>query len=359
MRIAMIGPKRIPSREGGIDVVVGKLAAGLSGNGNDVTIFVRKKQNMTSPAEYQGCRIQEVPTIDQKSSDALVASLLATIRGLLGKYDILHFHALGNTCFLFLTAFSRKKIVVTIHGLDWKRSKFSGLGSKVLKFAERQVVRYADEIITLCENDRNYFRDTYQLETHLIPNGFERWPLTIPSQIQHKYGLGKEDYLLFLSRVVPEKGLHYLIEAYNQIDIPQKLVIAGGNSHSDDYYQQMRGLAANNDKIIFTGFVEGQLLEELFSNTYLYVLPSDIEGMPMSLLEALGHYRICLVSDIPENRIDPENSYFFTKGSVESLKEALLNISKNRKEYQLNRNLPDWNRVVEQTLDVYKGVLHA
>ena len=164
----------------------------------------------------------------------------------------------------------------------------------------------------------------------------------------------KEDYILFLSRIVPEKGLHYLIDAYNQVNIPQKLVIAGGSSHSNEYYSQMRVKAEGNKKIIFTGFVHGEVLEELYSNAYLYVLPSDVEGMSMSLLEALGHYRVCLVSNIKENMIDENNSYYFEKSSVESLKIALQKISKSRKEFKDNSSLLDWSSVTKRTIEVYE-----
>lgn len=356
MKVAMIGPKRIPSREGGIDVVVGKLSQGLAQRGTDVTIYIRKKKGYTSECQYKGCKLKEVFTVNKKSTDALIASLIATIRGLFGQYDVLHFHALGNTCFLFLTMLSKKKIVVTVHGIDWKRSKFQGIGTQILKLSEKQITKYADEIITLCENDRDYFQETYGIHTHMIPNGFERY-CQIPAElITQKYGLRKNEYILFLARIVPEKGLHYLIEAYNAINIPQKLVIAGGSSHSAEYYSEMQKLAANNSKIIFTDFVQGQMLEELYSNAYLYVLPSDIEGMPMSLLEALGHNCVCLVSDIPENCIDPINSAFFRRGSVESLKEKLLELSTKRKSYQPDTQLMEWDAVIEKTLNVYRGI---
>lgn len=354
MKIAMIGAKRVPSREGGIDVVVDKLASGMAAKGQHVTLYVRKKKDVKAAKKYNGCTIKEVFTINTKSLDALVASFNATIAALCGNYDVVHFHATGNTFFLNLTKFSKKKIIVTIHGIDWKRSKFKGIGTKVLLKSEQRVVKYADEIITLCENDRDYFKETYNKETILIPNGFEKYQIIEPQLITKKFGLGKEDYILFLARIVPEKGLHYLIDAYNQIDIPQKLVIAGGGSHSSEYYDEMKERAKNNPKIIFTGFVQGQMLEELFSNAYLYVLPSDIEGMPMSLLEALGHNRVCLVSDIRENNVDSENSYFFKKGSVDSLKQKLVEISKSRKDYRENNSLMDWDSVVDKTIEVYK-----
>lgn len=353
MRIAMIGPKRVPSREGGVDVVVERLSKLLTKKGHEVTIFVRKKRGYKPPKYYEGVRLKKTFTINKKSTDALLYSFFATLKGIFGKYDVLHFHAEGNTFFLWLTKLCKKKVVVTIHGIDWKREKFKGLGSRILLKSEKRIVKYADEIITLCQNDADYFRETYNRETTLIPNGFEKYGLTESSLITEKFGLHHEDYILFLARIVPEKGLHYLIEAYNSIDIPQKLVIAGGDSHSKNYYNEMLKLAKNNKKIIFTGFVEGEILEELFSNAYLYVLPSDVEGMPMSLLEALGHQRICLVSDIRENKVDELNSYFFEHGNIDSLEKQLINISKNRKEFVPNKKLLSWEKVADNTIDTY------
>ncbi len=354
MKIAMIGPKRVPSREGGIDVVVGKLSTGLCDAGHDVDIFVRRKRGYKPPREYNGCKIKKVFTINTKMTDALIYSFFATLRGVFGNYDVLHFHAEGNAFFLWLTRWCKKKIVVTIHGIDWKRGKFKGLGSKILLKSEKRIVKYADEIITLCENDRDYFRNIYKKETILIPNGFETFDLVKPKLITSQFGLCGEDYILFLARIVPEKGLHYLIKAYNSINIPQKLVIAGGDSHSKEYYDSMVKLAANNNKIIFTGFVQGELLEELFSNAFLYVLPSDIEGMPMSLLEALGHQRVCLVSDISENRIDENNCYFFERSNVDSLRQNLLSISESRKSFSKNDTLLNWQQVIKKNILVYK-----
>lgn len=358
MRIAMIGPKRIPSREGGIDVVVGKLSTEISKKGEKVTIFVRKNKSNKKQKEYNGCAIKPTFTINKKSTDAIIYSFFATLKGLFGKYDVLHFHAEGNTFFLWMTRWSRKKIVCTCHGIDWKRGKFKGFGSKILLKAEKRMVKYSDAIITLCKNDSDYFMERYGRKTVLIPNGFEEYNLTKPDIITQKYGLKGDDYILFLSRIVPEKGLHYLIKAYSELDIPQRLIVAGGSSNSQSYYSEMVELANNNPKITFTGFVEGLELEELVSNAFLFVLPSDIEGMSMSLLEALGHKRICLVSDIEENKVDLDNSYFFKHGNVESLKEKLVEISKNKKTFiEKGDSSMNWDKVTEATIDLYKELL--
>lgn len=353
MRIAMIGAKRMPSREGGVDVVVDKLSELLVKNGDEVTAFVRRKKGYKPEKIYNGVRIKKCFTVNKKSTDALIYSFFATLKGVFGKYDVLHFHAEGNTFFLWLTKLCKKKIVVTVHGIDWKREKFKGIGSRILLKSEKRIVKYADEIITLCESDRNYFLETYNKKTTLIPNGFEISTLAKPNLIKTQFGLNGNDYILYLARIVPEKGLHYLIDAYNSINIPQKLVIAGDNSHSLDYYREIKNKAKNNPNIIFTGFVQGLLLEELISNAYLYTLPSDIEGMPLSLLEALGHKRICLVSDIPENHIDQSNCYFFEKSNIKSLAEQLLILSSDKKKYTISTSLMGWEEVCSKTRQLY------
>ena len=178
--------------------------------------------------------------------------------------------------------------------------------------------------------------------------------------IKEKYGLEKDNYILFLARVVPEKGCHYLIEAYNKLSEEErknkKLVIAGGSSHSDEYYSQIIEMCKDNKNIILTGFVQGDELWELFSNTCLYVLPSDIEGMPISLLEAMSYERTCLVSNIEENvEVMNENCYSFEKSNVEDLKNKLVECLNLENKKETTIQVPNWDEVVKQTLCLYSG----
>ena len=161
--------------------------------------------------------------------------------------------------------------------------------------------KYADELIVLSANMQKYFKDTYQRETVLIPNGVTRPEKKSDDHIREKWGLTQGSYILFLARLVPEKGVHYLLDAYKEIQTDKKLVIAGGSSHTDDYAENIRKKASQDPRVIMTGFVQGELLEELYSNAYVYVLPSDVEGMPISLLEAMSYGNCCLISDIAEN----------------------------------------------------------
>lgn len=354
MKILMLGQKRIPSREGGIDVVVEKLATRMANLGHDITLYVRRKKGYKPNNFYKECKIKKIFTINKKSTDAIVFSFFATIKAIFSKNDVIHFHAEGNCFFLWMTKFSKKKIVVTIHGLDWKRSKFNGIGAKILKKSEKRIAKYADEIIVLSKNDQEYFLNTYKRKTTLIPNGFEKYAICKAQLIKEQFNLETNKFILFLARIVPEKGLQYLIEAYKRIETDCKLVIAGDESHSKDYYYDMVKLAEGNNNIIFTGFVQGQMLEELLSNALLYVLPSEVEGMPMSLLEALGHSRVCLVSDIPENHLDDSNCIYFENKSVDSLKQELEQFLSNPKVFKETTNLKSWEYVVNKTLEVYE-----
>lgn len=187
------------------------------------------------------------------------------------------------------------------YGVDWQREKWqSGFGSKFIRQGEKNAVKYADEIIVLSKGVQDYFKETYGRETHFIPNGVNRPQIRKANLITEKFGLKKDSYILFLGRLVPEKGIRYLVEAFKNVKTDKKLVIAGGSSDTDPFMEELKGLAKDDERILFTGFVQGAMLDELYSNAYIYTLPSDLEGMPLSLLEAMSYGNCCLVSDIPE-----------------------------------------------------------
>lgn len=338
MKIAMIGHKRIPSREGGVEIVVEELSTRLVKKGHQVDVYNRKGNNVADNniktkkiKNYKGVNIITIPTINKKGLDALIYSFFASIVASFKKYDCLHYHAEGSCAMLWIPHLFRKRIVVTIHGLDWQRAKWGGFATKYIKFGEKLAAKYADEIIVLSKGVQKYFKDTYNRDTNFIPNGVNIPEIKEPNVIKEKYNLNGNDYILFLARIVPEKGLHYLIDAYNQIKTDKKLVIAGGASHTNDYYKEIQEKVKGNKNIIMTGFVQGKELEELYSNCFLYCLPSDIEGMPISLLEAMSYGKNCLVSDIEENtQVCGEYGHTFKKGSLEDITKKLKECLKEK-----------------------------
>ena len=372
----MFGQKRIPSREGGVEIVVEELCTRMVVQGHNVTCYNRGGHHVSGSEydskrlkEYKGIKLKTVPTIEKKGLAAVSSSFFAALCCAFGKYDIIHIHAEGPAFFAWLPKMFGKKVIVTIHGLDWKREKWkSGFGSKFIHQGEKNAVKYADEIIVLSKGVQDYFEKTYGRKTVFIPNGVSNHIERKPQIIKNKFGLDKDEYILFLGRLVPEKGIKYLIEAFKQVDTDKKLVIAGGSSDTSEFENEMKELAKEDKRILFTGFVQGQELEELYSNAYVYVLPSDLEGMPLSLLEAMSYGNCCVVSDIPENgNVVGEHGLTFQKGQIQDLKQVLLKLSGEPETVQeLKNGAADyicekfrWQQVVEQTLELYRKAVTA
>ena len=359
MKIAMIGHKKIPSRAGGVEVVVEEISTRLVKLGHNVVAYNRSNES-NNGENYKGIKIINVKTAKKKGIEAFIYSFKATVKALFGHYDIIHYHAEGPSAMVWLPHIFRIKTVVTIHGLDWQRAKWGKLASKYIKFGEKMAAKYADEIIVLSKDIQKYFKDTYNRKTIFIPNGVNKPEIRKPNIIKKKYNLDENTYILFLARIVPEKGLHYLIEAFKKINTDKKLVIAGTASENDVYMKKINDMVKNNDQIIMTGFVEGKELDELFSNCYLYCLPSDIEGMPMSLLEGMSYGCNCLVSDIEENKqVIGKYGTTFKCGNITDLTNKLnylLIHSKNiNKETIINNIIQkyNWEEIVKKIEKTY------
>lgn len=371
LNIAMLGHKRIPSREGGIEIVVEELSTRMVETGHSVTCYNRSGHHVSgkefdggSHKEYKGVKLKSVFTINRKGLAAMTSSFFGAICAAFGKYDVVHFHAEGPCAMLWLPKLFGKRCVATIHGIDWQRAKWGGFASKYIKFGEKVAAKKADEIIVLSEGVQKYFMDTYRRKTVFIPNGVNRPILRSPQLIKEKFGLDKDEYILFLGRLVPEKGITYLIEAFRGITTDKKLVIAGGSSDTDAFMQELKTLAQGDERIVFTGFVQGQMLEELYSNAYLYTLPSDLEGMPLSLLEAMSYGNCCITSDIAEcAEVVEDKALVFKKADVPDLKEKLQYACDNPDAVKKLKNGAadficqkyNWDDVVERTLRLYQS----
>ena len=371
MRIAMIGHKRYGSREGGVEVVVTELARRMAALGHEITCYDRSGVDVMTGDAANCCervvddvRVVPVRTIDRKGLAALSSSYFATLAAIKDRPDVIHYHAEGPCVPLPLAKHAGIRTVATIHGLDWQRAKWGKLASTYIKMGERAAATKADGLVVLSKSAQSYFEDAYGRTATFIPNGIEPKQPRSANQIKVKWGLDSGSYLLYLGRIVPEKRPELLIEAFRELDTEKKLVIAGGGSDTSEYEASLRDAAQGDPRVLFTGFVNGEPLEELYSNCYAYVLPSDVEGMPMSLLEAMAYGRCCVTSDIPECA-DVLAGYgvTFEKGSADSLQSALQDLlaggdrgrvlgaaAKSHVEKTYN-----WDSVVERTLDLYRG----
>ena len=368
MKIAMIGHKRVPSREGGIEVAVEELSVRLTALGHQVDCYNRWQDfgagAIRLPREYKGIRLIRIPTLANPSLNAFIYSVLAVLRAVIGRYDVIHFHAEGPCAMTFLPRWLGIPVVSTIHGLDWQRAKWGRFATRYLLWGERNAARYSDALIVLSNGNQRYFRHTYGRETIYIPNGVNLKPCLEPEEIGRRWNLESNGYILFLSRLVPEKGLHYLISAYKKMDTDKRLVIAGELTKNNEYVKLIRGMAGDDPIILFTDFVQGQVLEELMANCCVYVLPSDIEGMSISLLEAMSYGVRCLVSDIEEN-VDVSGGFAmsFPKGNAAMLQSCLErmlgeDVSLHDREGQIAfvREKYSWDHAVDEHIRVYGQV---
>ena len=369
LAISMFGQKRL-SREGGIEIVVKELCTRMAQDGHKITCYNRSGHHVSGAEfdkknEYEGICQKSVPTIEKKGLAAVSSSFFAALYSAFGKYDVVHIHAEGPAFFSWLPKMFGKRVVVTIHGIDWQREKWkSGFGSKFIRQGEKNAVKYADEIVVLSKGVQDYFKDTYGRETRFIPNGVNRPEIQSAKLITEKFDLTKDSYILFLGRLVPEKGLRYLIEAFKAVKTNKKLVIAGGSSDIDSFMKELQESAKSDNRIIFTGFVQGQLLDELYSNAYIYTLPSDLEGMPLSLLEAMSYGNCCLVSDIPECvEVVEDKALVFKKSDTEDLRTTLQKACEHPEHVaELKQTAGDficqkynWDNVVEETVKLYRS----
>lgn len=370
LKIAQIGMKRIPSREGGIEIVVEELSTRMVTRGHQVVCYNRKGDHVCGKEfttmklkEYKGIRLKYVPTINRRGLAAISSSFFSAIFSTIRQYDVVHFHAEGPAFMCWLPKLFGKRVIVTVHGLDHQRSKWGKLASSYIMLGEKNAVRYADEVIVLSEGVQQYFKDVYGRETKFIPNGISRPKLCQANLIKKQFGLEKDGYILFLGRIVPEKGIAYLVEAFKNVKTNKKLVIAGGTSDTTDFFNDLKETAKIDERIMFTGFVQGQVLGELYSNAYVYTLPSDLEGMPISLLEAMSYGNCCLVSDIAECvDVVKDRGITFEKGNINDLKDKLqilcdredlvMGLREEVVEFVCNKY--NWDDIVTQTLKLYK-----
>lgn len=374
-RIAMIGHKFIPSRDGGVEVVVGNLAPHLAEMGYDVTCYNRtnnqfKKLRKEKPLmrEYRGVHLIWTPTVDHRGLAAMTSSVFATVMASFSRLDLVHYHTEGPCVLCWLPRLFGKKVVVTVHGLDHQRQKWGRFASAYIMWGEKAAVHHANGIIVLSKGVQDYFLEKYGRETVLIPNGIDPAERRPACEITKRFGLAARDYILFLGRLVPEKGIHYLIEAYQKLKTDKKLVIVGGTSDTDDYVRRLYTMAGDSPSILFTGFQEGLVAEELFSNAFLYVLPSDLEGMPLSLLEAMNYGCCCVTSDIGECADVLDGSGFtFPRGNVDALRKLLQDLCDHPDKAEAQRDEArkvvsskyTWQDITLQTSAFYNQLLNG
>lgn len=370
MRVAFTGLRAIGQGSGGVEKAVEELSTRLAARGHDVTVFCRGRYNPESLTAYRGVRLYNLPAVYTKHLEAISHTLLSVLHALAG-YDVVHIQATGPSTLAFLPRLAGRKVVVTVHGLDWKREKWRGFAKLALRAGVWTAVHFPHRTIAVSQNLRRHLVERYRRDVVYIPNGIPA-ATRRPADRIRRFGVSGDDYVLFLGRLVPEKGCHVLLEAFRDMDTRLKLLIVGGASHSDDYVAGLRRLAQGDPRIVFTGPLYAEEKDEAYTNARCFVLPSTLEGLPIVLLESLSYACPVLCSAIPENievLADDPAAYArtFPPGDAAGLRSRLSEVladpgaARARAEAALRDRVPaySWDRITDQVEAVYRDLVRA
>jgi glycosyltransferase involved in cell wall biosynthesis len=368
IRVAMIGQKGYPPVHGGIEKHVAELAARLAPSGIEITLYSRPHYSDTDgPTVLPGVTVRRLASIPTKHLDAMSHTLVSTWDAIRTGHDILHYHALGPG---LLSGVPRclggHKTVVTVHGLDWQREKWGRFATGILRVGEYASARLPNRTIVVSHALADHFSEKHGVETVCIPNGIST-PVLREPKLMGTLGVDKP-YILFVGRLVPEKGCHLLTAAYaglpREVRERFKLVIAGDAGFTERYASRLRDEAVAGT--VFTGFVHGPVLDELYTNADLVVLPSSLEGLSIALLEGMSYGKCCLVSDIPPNvEAGADCAPFFPTGNLEALTGRMLELLGDpeacerfgQRARQRVLDAYSWTRAAEDTLAVYRSLV--
>jgi glycosyltransferase involved in cell wall biosynthesis len=362
VRVAFIGGRGVVSKYSGIESYYEQAGSELACLGDQVTVYCRNYFTPDIP-EHRGMRVLRLPTLRTKHLETVVHTLLSTVHAMFSDCDIVHYHCLGPALFSFLPRLAGKKTVVTVQGLDWQRRKWGRIASRVLRWGEAAAVNFPNSTMVVSQTLQKYFEQRYRRVTIYVPNGASPMPKVSAAHLE-KWDLLPDNYVLFLGRFSPEKNCNLLIEAFERVNTSMKLVLAGGSSHSDAYVEQLR--RHESDRIRFLPWTSGDDLACLLSNAALFVLPSDLEGLSLALLDAMAAGVCVLTSDIPENNEVVEGVGFTfhrgDRGDLERVLDVALHnplmrsqaAQRAQKRIQSEYTWPAIARLIEET---YRDVL--
>lgn len=367
MKIAVVGTRGFPDVQGGVEAHCEYLYPYLAEKGCDITVFTRKPYVASGTNTYKGVSLVPIACPQSKYFETFVHTLKGVIHARKLSPDILHIHAIGPSLFTPLARLLGMPVVVTHHGENYRHMKWGFWAKLFLRFCEAMGMLFANRIIAISEPIALSIRKKYHRSLYVIPNGVQILERSDDVRELVKFGLESHKYILAVGRLVPEKGLHVLIDAFSKLNIEDwKLVIVGNADHADRYSRTLKGKAEENKQIVLTGFLNRQSLQKFYSHAGLFVIPSFYEGMPISLLEAMSFGLACIASDIPANKnIGLSEDNFFKAGDSSALaakmKQFISRPSQGedaKKQINLVAERYNWGKIAENTMRVYDSVIN-
>lgn len=363
--VAMIGSRGFPGQPGGVERVLEAVAPRLVRTGRaDVTVYCANWLEHDSDT-FDGVHLRRVSGLRSKYGDTISRSIIATFRQLVGGADVVHYHSIGSAPLAILPRLFGKKVVVTVHALDWQRSKWNGFAKYFLRFGEWASVRFPHVTIAVGPEIKEYLEERYGRPVTYIPNGADRQQMVAPVTLEER-GLVPGRFVLFVGRMVPEKGVHLLVEAFRSLpdSIDAQLALTGPIWYETEYHARLTSIIEGDERVKFVGRAEDDLLAELYSSCACFVLPSDVEGMSLSLLEAMAFGCAIVTSSIPPNKnLIEDAGLVFAAGNVDELRDRLVEVLTDddlaamiKARAKERSKTFDWDVIADAWADVYDGL---
>jgi glycosyltransferase involved in cell wall biosynthesis len=364
MKIFVTGTRGIPDIPGGVEKHCQQLYPHVVAKGHEVTLCTRSCYVSEKMISWEGVELVHVFAPRIKSLEAIVHTFNSLLAARRFHPDVVHIHAVGPSLLVPLARMMGFRVVMTNHGPDYQRQKWGKLARTVLRAGEKMGNRFANEVIAISNGIADSLRRLDGRESNIIYNGVEVQKRSDSITFLSRNDIQPGKYILSVARLVPEKGLHDLIAAFNDLgdDHGYRLVIAGDADHESPYSQKLRKMASQNNKIVMTGYIGGEDLLQVFSHASLFVLPSYHEGLPIALLEAMSFDLSVLVSDIPPHlEVGMPPKRYFKCGNVADLKQRLqallardMTLAEKEAQRRQTQEKYDWRKIADQTIAVYR-----
>ena len=379
LRIAMIGQKGIPARYGGVETHVEAISTRLAARGHEVWAFCRSRlkpgldgeplpegyHTNGDGSDFRGVRLAYRPSLHTKHTDAASHALFCALEASWAhSFDIVHLHGIGPASCAPVAGLFGRPVVSTFHALDWRQVKWGERARRMLHRGEAIGARHSDAVIAVSRLMQAHVQNTHGIDATYIPNGAAP-PATPPdASWLSRWGLKPGGYILTVGRIIPDRELHTLIEAFNQLPSTLHLVIVGSETPRTSYSDSLERAAGG--RVLFTGDVFGEGLQALYGHCLFYVLASRVEGLPITVCEAMAHGKALVLSDIPENvEVGGEAAHYFKCGDVNALLAALSELSSNAAlraglgalAAARCRQTYNWDLITDQIEGVYYRVL--
>jgi len=362
LKIAIVGTRGIPARYGGFETCVDEVSRRLAERGHHVSVYCRKSNYNYTEKNYRGVRLVVLPSVKSKSLETISHSFLSAFHLMLSRWDVVHVYGLGNAIFLVLLKLFRYHTVISVDGLEQNRKKWGTFAKMWFRFSEFLVRNFADKVVADSNVIRKYYQEKHSVESVFIPYG-AYVDVAKNGDRLNEPALKRGEYLLFVGRLAPEKGVHYLIKAFTDVKTDKKLVIVGDDPYNRKYVESLK--QNDDNRVVFLGYVYGDRYTDLCKNSYVYVQPSELEGTSPALLAAMGYGCCVVVNGIDENiETIGDAGISYRKNDVEDLTNTLQHLIDNPQIVERYRkqageriqSFYNWDRISIDIQDLFTSI---